>query len=272
MIKRSRWYYSFKIWYWSRKIINIFFKAKSLWWYIAVLIAVVAFILWMNIRSRIYSAHYRIDKVVFSPESVQHYNDIELFDRIAHVYSGWYYSTLRLGSNQWAGIAQLLNKYSYVQSIAPQSFENNTLLVSVQFQEPVLKFRYIDRHYAIYKDKTILPLSDHDTLWRQSPLILLPLYLSGSSASISGVLYQVDVEKMLYDYLLLQTSPIQWSLTYIPGGEKYVIWNPEQRVYLNAKKDIAGQLHILNILKNNYGEFHLLKQIDVWSLSHPIVK
>lgn len=58
----------------------------------------------------------------------------------------------------------------------------------------------------------------------------------------------------------------------MPGAEKYIIWNPLQRVYFNAKKSISEQLHTLVILKENYPGFEELKQIDVGSLVHPIVK
>ena len=271
MIRRSKWYYKFKISYWFRKVFAWLLKPRSILLYVIGIIGIVSLVLILSIRSRLYNSEYLITKVMFTTGSVASYNDIELFDQIVKIYSGSYYSTVRIGNSASDIIEGLENTTSHVENIIPTSFSNNTLLVEVQFKNPSLRFRYNDTEYGIY-DKTFIPLSTGDSLGQKTPLILLPLYLSGTSPSISWVLYNVDVNKILYDYLLLQTSPIQWSLTYIPGGEKYIIWNPNQRVYFNAKKDIWQQLNTLYILKNNYNGFESLSQIDVWSLPNPIIK
>ncbi len=246
-------------------------RPRSIVLYVMGIVLLVGLVLWESIRVRLYNPDYLIQKVVFSTGSIASYDDVALFDRIVHIYSGSYYSTARLGGDVSHMIDDVIKEMVYVDSIIPLWFSHNTLLVDVKFKNPAFKFRYKDQEYGIYTT-TFIPLHPDDQLGQSSPLILLPLYLSGSSESISGVLYSVNVEKMLYDYLLLQTSPIQWSLTYIPGGEKYVIWNPNQRVYFNAKKNISQQLTTLYILKNNYNGFEDLKQIDVWSLANPIVK
>ena len=256
---------------WIRKVIDGLLRPRSIVLYIMWIVIFVAIILTLSIRSRLYNPKYLIQKVVFSTWSVAMYDDILLFDRIVQIYSWSYYSTIRVGNKAWNMIEDLKNSTIYVDSIVPSWFSDNTLLVDVKFKDPSFKFRYNDREYGIYNN-TYIPLTPNDQLGQKSPLILLPLYLSGSSESISGVLYGVNVEKMLYDYLLLQTSPIQGSITYIPGWEKYIIRNPNQRVYLNAKKDISQQITTLYILKNNYNGFENLKQIDVWSLINPIVK
>lgn len=271
MVIRSKWYYKFKLSYWLRKVIASLLRPRSIVLYIVGIIILVWLILFWSVRSRLYHPQYRITKVLFSTWSVSFYDDIALFDRIIQIYSGGYYSTIRIGSKESNIISDLEKTIPYVNSIIPISFSNNTLLVDVQFKNPFFRFRYNDKEYWIY-DKTYISLHSGNLLGQNTPLILLPLYLSGTSESISGVLYSVNAEKMLYDYLLLQTSPIQWSITYVPGWEKYIIWNPNQRVYFNAKKDIGQQLHTLYVLKNNYNGFETLSQIDIGSLINPIVK
>lgn len=270
MIRKS-WYYKFQLLYWFRKVLASLLRPRSIVLYVIGIIVLVWLVLFRSIRSRLYNPEYRITKVLLTTWSVAVYNDITLFDRIVQVYSGSYYSTIRIGSMESNIIKDIENSTPYVDLISPVSFSNNTLLVDVKFKNPSFRFRYKDKEYAIY-NKTYIELGSGDTLGQNTPLILLPLYLSGTSESISGVLYNVNVEKMLYDYLLLQTSPIQWSITYVPGWEKYIIWNPNQRVYFNTKKDIGQQLNTLYILKNNYNGFETLSQIDVGSLVNPIVK
>ena len=272
MIKKSRWYYKSKIWRWWYRFLHSVTKPGSLLFYVIGLIVVVWLVLSRSIRSRLYQPEYLIKKVLFTTWSIAQYNDIELFDKIIQIYSWSYYSTTRIWWTTSNMVEKLLSEKPYVSSIDVSSFSQNTLIVDVSFSSPLLRFRYNDKYYGIYQDKTALLLSTWDLLGQDKPLILLPLYLSGTSESISWVLYNISAEKLLYDYLLLQTSPIQWSLTYIPWGEKYIIWNPNQRVYLNAKKDIAQQLLLLYTLKNNYNGFENLKQIDVWSLVNPIIK
>lgn len=254
-----------------RKIIKSILRPNRMVLYVVWIIVIIAGILILNIRARIYNSDYLISKVVFTTWSVAAYNDNELFSNIVHIYSWNYYSTLRIGGSVRSTIDDLISKVSYIQTITPSSFSNNTLLVDVSFKQPLLKFNYKDKEYGIYND-TFVALSTWDNLGKDTPIILLPLYLSGNSENISWILYDISVQKMLTDYLLLQASPIQWSITYIPGGEKYVIWNPNQQVYFNTKKDISKQLSLLYILKNNYNGFEDLKQIDVWSLDNPIVK
>lgn len=255
----------------ARKVIKSIMRPNTMVLYIVWIVAIVAGILILNIRSRIYNSSYLISKVVFTTWSVSVYNDSELFSQIVSIYSWSYYSTLRIGGSVTSTIDDLIQNVTYVRSIETSSFANNTLLVRVVFKEPLLKFSYKEKEYGIYNN-AFIPLSTWDTLGQQTPIILLPLYLSGMSENISWILYNISVQKMLNDYLILQTSPIKWSITYIPGGEKYVIWNPNQQVYFNTKKDISKQLSLLYILKNNYNGFEDLKQIDVWSLDNPIVK
>ena len=270
MIRRKK-HYKFQFSRWSQKIIKSVLKPNSMILYVLWIVFVIGLFLTFNIRSRIYNSDYIISKVVFSTWSLASYNDSELFNDIIHIYSWTYYSTIRIGSTISSIIDTLVMKKWYISSIIPVSFSNNVLLVDVKFKEPMLKFYYNNMEYAIYEN-TFVPLSTGDQLGMKTPMISLPLYLSGTSQSISWILYNISVQKMLTDYLLLQTSPIQWTLTYIPGGEKYVIRNPNQKVYFNTKKDISKQLSLLYILKNNYNGFEDLKQIDVWSLDNPIVK
>lgn len=256
----------------KKKFSFLVLKKYSLLTYVIIWIFLwIVVIVWI-IRSKLYSSHYVIKNVLITTWSISMYNDVDLYASIVSLYTGQYYSTLRLWSSTSHSINTLRESIEYIKSIQPITFSNNTLLVDVQFVLPTIVLRYNDKRYAIYTQWTILPLDESDQLGKTEPIISLPLYLSGMSSSISWVLYAITPSKLLQDYELLQTSPIQWSITYIPGGEKYVIWNPIQRVYFNAKKDIASQIYTLQLMKENYANFDNLEQIDVGSIFSPIVK
>jgi len=72
----------------------------------------------------------------------------------------------------------------YIDTITPLSFVNNTVVVDIIFKDPLFRLRYKDEDYGIY-DRTFIPLGKSDQLGLSTPLILLPLYLSGSSPSLS---------------------------------------------------------------------------------------
>jgi hypothetical protein len=125
--------------------------------------------------------------------------------------------------------------------------------------------------YGAY-DNNLIVLGPQDSLWYGIPLVLLPIYLNESSQSISGLLYNININKMLYDLLLFKTVPISWSVTYIPWWDKYILRNNDIRIYFNAKKDINNQLVILSTLMSQYRWFDQLEQIDIGSLDNPIIK
>jgi len=56
-------------------------------------------------------------------------------------------------------VEKLLSEKPYVSSIDVSSFSQNTLIVDVSFSSPLLRFRYNDKYYGIYQDKTALLLS-----------------------------------------------------------------------------------------------------------------
>lgn len=234
-------------------------------------VLVVAVLIIQSIRSSLYQEGYLIKKILITSWTLQQYNDNNLFGDVVKVFSGSYYSLARVSRDKNREIRKIVQDNSHVEDIKILSFQDNELLVSIQFKEPLFRFDYNTQEYAIYEDKSFYLLSTGESLGQNTPLIKLPVYLSWSSESISWVLYGISVEKLLWDYLLLQNSPVQWSFTYIPWWEKYIIWHPEINVSFDAKKNIIPQLMNLLVLKNNYGWFESLRRIDIGSLKDPII-
>lgn len=227
--------------------------------------------LFVSLRSKIYHPTYKIDTILFTSWSIATHDDPILYASIVDIYSGTYYTSMKWFRPKLYVTEAIQSIYPVVRDIQEIEFANNTLLLDISFQQPLLRIRYHDGDYALYPDYFVSLWWD-DTLATSTPLVLLPIYLSGTSTSLSGILYGLSPYKLLTDYLLLKTAPIQWSLTYVPWWEKYILRNEQQRVYFNTRKDISTQLLKLILLYKHYPWFDNLKQIDVGSIADPIVR
>lgn len=271
MNNRSIDYYGFKIRYILRRFFNSIKKTNSFVTITIIWIIILLLILWNNLYQKIYSDNYLINTIQYTSDSINTYNDESLYSFISLFYICRYYFDLKLFGNDSLYEEQIKSAYPFIDDITISSFSNNILILDVEFKKPSLRFLYKDVSYGAYDNNLIL-LNPEDSLWHGIPLVLLPIYLNQSSQSISGLLYNINIDKMLYDLLLLKTIPISWSVTYIPGWDKYILRNNDLRVYFNAKKDINHQIIMLSTLMNQYRWFDKLHQIDLGSLDNPIVK
>jgi hypothetical protein len=270
-MNRSFKYYGFRLQYIQHKISKFFRKSTSISLSIIIIIWIV--IIWFSysIYNKLYSADYRIDSIGYTIESINTYNDPLLYNTISLWYICRYYSDVKLLWDEKTYDKKIQEEFPFIESISIVSFSKNKLILDVKFHKPLLRFMYKNDIYWAYKNNLII-LWTKDTLGYGIPLILLPQYLQWSSSDISWLLYNINLDKMLYDLLLLKSSSLSWSITYIPWGDKYILRNKDIRVYFNAKKDINHQLMILSTLMTEYRWFKDIKQIDVGSLDNPIVK
>lgn len=270
-MNRSIDYYGFKVKYMLRKFFNWMKKTHSFVTIIVAWIGILLLILWNNLYQRVYSDEYLINSIRYTSDSINTYNDPSLYSFISLSYICRYYFDLQLFGNDSVYEDQIKAQYPFIDSVTISSFNNNTLVLDIKFIKPSLRFFYKNMSYGAY-DKNLIVLGPQDSLWYGIPLVLLPIYLNESSQSISGLLYNINTDKMLYDLLLLKTVPISWSVTYIPWWDKYILRNNDVRIYFNAKKDINHQIVILSTLMSQYRWFDQLHQIDIGSLDNPIVK
>ncbi len=271
-MRRSIDYYGFALKHTLRKLFHSIKKPQSFVISIILWVCVVLFILWNNIYNKLYSADYLVNKVHYTKDSLQLYNDPWMYSFISLSYLCRYYFDITLFGNEDWYESQIKEQYPFIDTITIQGFNNNTLVLDIKFKKPTLRFLYKDESYWAYNDHNLILLGRKDELWYGVPLILLPIYLNDSSESIKWLLYNIDINKMLYDLIVLKTIPLSWSITYIPGWDKYIFRNSTIRIYFNAKKNINQQLLTLFTLMNQYKWFGNLKQIDVGSLDNPIVK
>lgn len=271
MVRNSWSYYAFQVKHAVRRLFRQFSQPNIL--VIASLVAwcIVIYVLFRSISWRLHSDQYLIKNVLFTSGTVMDYDDDAFLLAIVDIYTGAYYSTLRLWSSSSKAIKHLIKEEDFVSEVRYLSFKDNTLLVDVVFHEPLMRVLYNSWYYAMY-EKSLLKLPPTSTIAHTRPTIHLPLYLSWSSESIEWLLHEVNPSKMLEDYNALQSSSIAWSISYIPGAQRYVIRRPELQVYISAKKSIMEQLETLFLLKEHYAWFEGLEMIDIWSLKQPIVK
>lgn len=268
---RSRSYYKYKLQYIWRKLFASIKTPTSLSLWIVGIVWCVSFWLGYKIHYQLYSDQYRIDKIVYTSDSFSSYNDPNLYNYITLRYLCRYYSDIKIFHDHEWYVESIQQQYPFIRDITLSEFSDNTLVLKVSYDKPMLRFVYKDNIYGAYTHSTIL-LGPKDSLGNGIPILRLPIYLTTSSPAISWLLYNMDLHKILYDYLLLKTFPLSWSVTYIPWWDKYILRNNSLRIYFNAKKNMISQLHILQILMSQYRWFNTLHQIDVGSLDNPIVK
>lgn len=271
-MSRSIDYYGFKIRYILRNFFHSIKKSQSFIGPIVLWICIILWILWNNIYTRIYSTDYLINNVHYTKDSVQVYNDPWMYSFISLSYICRYYFDITLFGNEAWYVSKIKEQYPFIDTIAINGFNNNILVLDIKFKKPSLRFLYKNESYWAYNNHNIILLGTKDELWHGIPLILLPIYLNDSSESIEWLLYNVDIDKMLYDLIILKTVPLSWSITYIPWWDKYILRNNDIRIYFNAKKNINQQILTLSTLMTQYRRFNDLEQIDVGSLDNPIVK
>lgn len=257
---------------------SIQYKLKSFWKkkhtinvFIVVWLLLLVGFWYINIRNKLYSSVYSIDRITYTKNSLLSYNDSMFYNDISLLYLCRSYSDVKIFWDNVEYVKVIKEKYPFVDTVQIKGFANNTLWLEITFVKPIMRFLYKDTLYGAYSDD-LIKLRAEDSIWFGLPLILLPWYLQNSSASVSGLLYNLDMNKMLYDVLLLKSIPLSWTITYIPGWDKYIYSNDSLRVYFNAKKNILSQIVVLSTLMTQYRGFDKLQQIDVGSLDTPIIK
>lgn len=215
--------------------------------------------------------NYRIQSVRYTLENIKQYNNIDTYTKITSYLSG---ESLRYRSLLWYGdiIDAVQQTIPYIDTLSFVAQWPSTVRVVINFFDPLIILQYQDKKRAVYSGWYAIPLFSWNTLGMGSKYIRLPVYLSGTDV-LSGIFFTTPFEKVYYDRISLDPYIMSWwFITYIPWGEKYVLVNGDYRYYFNAKKDIESQIRTLLDLKKYYKDFNRLKQIDIGSLSYPIVQ
>ena len=213
---------------------------------------------------------YRIRHVRYTTTDIQHYPNIDMYTMISASLTG---ESLRYRSIIWynAIAEDIYRRLPYIAHLAFTPQWPSTIHVDITFREPPLIMHYMTGTWAVYSWWYTIPLFSGNTLGRDAKLLRLPVYLTGLS-HLSGIFFDVWFDKIYHDRVLLDPLiATWWFVTYIPGGEKYILVNGPYRYYFNAKKDIQNQIDMLLYFKNNYAWFASVTQVDLWSLNYPIV-
>lgn len=229
-------------------------------------------VIWFVVAFQYYRHQERflIKKIAYVSSSLSVYPiDVDTW-AIIPMYHNKYYSDIQLFRQQDNIVDTLQQQYPFIENVIIKSFNNNRIVLEPIFKEPPLVLLQVDKRFALYPHY-ILPLSTGDLLGRNSTLLHLPQYLSGA-VSLSGFLYTQDVIELAHTVKRIYDINLSGSVTYMPGGEKFVYWTDRLHIYFNAKKWLSWQLEQLDILRERYPEFQKLIKIDIGSSDFPIVR
>lgn len=229
-------------------------------------------VIWFVVAFQYYRHQERflIKKIAYVSSSLSVYPiDVDTW-AIIPMYHNKYYSDIQLFRQQDNIVDALQQQYPFIENVIIKSFNNNRIVLEPIFKEPPLVLLQVDKRFALYPHY-ILPLSTGDLLGKKSTLLHLPQYLSGA-VSLSGFLYTQDVIELAHTVKRIYDINLSGSVTYMPGGEKFVYWTDRLHIYFNAKKWLSWQLEQLDILRERYPEFQKLIKIDIGSSDFPIVR
>jgi len=244
-------------------------KIPSIYLWVSIISSIIMWcVIWIGIFFT--NDTYRIQHVRYTLQSINRYNNIDMYSTITSYLSG---ESLRYRSLVWYSdiVSSVRQTFPYIETVSLEAQWPSDIRVDITFIDPPLIIQHNDTRRAIYSWWYTLPLYSWNTLGITSKTIRLPIYLTGLS-SLSGLFFDTSFDKLFADRMMLDPFVMSWwFVSYIPGGEKYILVNGPYRYYFNAKKELQPQIDTLLSLKENYKEFNRLEQIDIGSLNYPII-
>lgn len=221
------------------------------------------------------SPAHTIQKVTFSPESVDALRDIKLYTDITQLLKGKnYYWINRIDKKDI--VRSLQDTHPIVSDMNFTNDNPGELYVTIQFHEPALLFQTPSDYFISYNEH-IYPVSSQSILTKQ----LFPVQLPGFSSwrdSINGVFWLVKEQQLQKSIEQITTTlqPSSWStiseLIYQPGWKRLFVTYKGKRIYFNLQKDLEQQLTTLQNLEEHRPWFANTRTIDVGSREEAIVK
>lgn len=224
------------------------------------------------IHKTLFAPKYTIGNIQYNEESINTYDDPHIYKAVSQAFL-WknYYRTQRFGINEIT--KKIQQEYPLVKKIEIQFVNDQTIQVTLLFNDPILVFRTPSQRVAVYQDH-LYPLIDKNLLAQNSLQIDLPRYSSGFD-NLHGILYKISAEKIktitTSIYNTLGEKNIS-DYTYLPWGQLIFFRYKGKQVYINIKQNIDAQLIKLIDLENRYPEFNSLEKIDIGSSDDIIVK
>jgi len=240
-------------------------KFSIKWLRIFILFILFSYWIFFIIRNTIFKAENYIEKITYSKDSADNYDDPYLYKKISELIKGENYfvvSKFKKGEILHT-IQDEFPMVKNIKIIQPTKFSAS---VRISFYEPDIIINLGDRKFGVLWDYDFEIFSWNNIgNWIFS--VELPQYISWVD-SLHGLFFEISPEKLIYDIDII-SQWFQWykRIVYLPWSSMTVVFlNDDKRVYLNNKNSLTWQINNYNLLMKYYNEANLLKIIDLGSL------
>lgn len=220
------------------------------------------------IRGIFFKAEFTIKNVKRSEQTLQTYEDIDLFNIITREVKGNNYYMLK-NFKKWDILDLVKESYPFVKSMDFQIETGNTLGINLNFIDPLFKIKLGEQEFWIWWEELFFAIQSGMNLGMESFTIDTPQYLTGT-ATLSGFFHQISLKDFSNIVPIIQENITNMNrFVYLAGSTRLAIFtNNEQVLYFNFQwpESLNEQLQKYHNLQQYYENFNKLASIDLWSL------
>ena len=252
---------------WFRTHSHTFKKIALIIWALFLLVWCIAVF-----RFSFFSSDNTIESIVFAPESIEKYDNPELYTTLQKELIGEnYYSLTR---NLLKDIVSEIKKtYPIVDTVTIEQSWPQRWYVTINFFTPTIVFQSPSWFTAAYEN-SLYYLTSGNTLGNDVLTIDIPRYTSWYT-SLHGILYAMDeIALKTYIETILDTLWEQHisEIIYLPWWMKLFVTYKSKRIYFHLDQEVNRQLAKLVDMENWYENFVNIQVIDLWSIDDIIVR
>jgi len=248
--------------------LNISQKAKEILSRSVIAIILITFWFIFLVRGVFFKAEFTINHVTRSEQTLQTYEEIELFNLITREVRGSnYYILKNFKKSEVIELAQA--SYSFITDIQFQLETGNTLGINIDYAQPLFKVKLGETEFWIRWEHAFYEIQSGMTLGHDSFIVETPQYLTGVS-TLSGFFYQVRLADFVKIIPMIQEHvPNMSRLVYLAGSTRFAIFTDNgQTLYVNFQgfESLNEQFKKYHNLQHYYADFNRLTTINLWSL------
>lgn len=235
------------------------------WFWIIMLFVIFSYWLFFIIKNTIFKEENYINKIFYSKNSVELYDNPYLYRKISQLIKNEnYYVVSKFQKTDI--LRSIQNEFPIVKDIKIIQPEEFAASVRVEFYDPEIIIRLWDRKFWVLWDFDFEIFSGN-SIWQNIFSVELPQYTSVID-SLYWLFFEISLEKLISDtYTISQWFNGYKRIVYLPGSSMTIVFlDNEKRVYLNNQNSLTWQIENYNLLQKYYNESDSLKIVDLWSL------
>lgn len=215
-------------------------------------------------------AENTIQEVIFSDESVQRYDDKDMYKFMRDSFAGENIILMKL-HQWWDAKKEIIDAYPFIKDFSIEKIEANKILVDVSFYDADLIF-VNDSIQIAYVHKHLIPIQGSDEIWSGAIQIILPDYFSWEKIETnpSSYLSLIWLEKFNEEAQRIYRSLSPTQFLFLIGSQKSIIQSQQRTITFDHKRNILEQIRYLQTIQ--WLDSNYTYEIDLTSYPKVIIK